>query len=41
MLDDRNISVHMYDQRISREIFQRIGKDYVKLFKSVLDRIKL
>ena len=41
MLDDRNTSVHMYDQRISREIFQRIGKDYVKLFKSVLDRIKL
>ncbi len=40
MLDDRNATVHMYDAALSREIFQRIVSNYVKLFRSSLDRMK-
>lgn len=41
MLDDRNATVYLYDQDISRKIFERIRSDYVRLFKMSLERMKL
>lgn len=38
MLDDRNLTVHLYDLKTSREIFQRVKATYVAIFRSVLDR---
>ena len=40
MLEDRNLSVHTYDHKISRKIFERIKKEYVTLFRHVLQVIK-
>jgi len=40
MLSDRNRSVHIYDEEISREIFDRIKKDYIEAFGNVLGKIK-
>ena len=40
MLDDRNLSVHTYDHKISRKIFERIKKEYVNLFQQALQQIK-
>lgn len=39
MLDDRNMSVHIYDRETSREIFDRIKGKYVKEFKKALRSI--
>lgn len=40
MLSDRNLSVHIYDQQTSREIFKKIKTLYVKEFKTILDKIE-
>lgn len=40
MLDDRNLTVHLYDQKTSREVFDRIGKHYISLFREALQRIQ-
>jgi nucleotidyltransferase substrate binding protein (TIGR01987 family) len=39
MLDDRNTSVHIYDEATSREIALRIGSDYVVLFNSAVQKM--
>lgn len=36
MLEDRNLTVHLYDQKTSREVFARIRGDYVNLFQESL-----
>jgi len=41
MLDDRNISVHLYDKEASREIFERIKKIYVREFKMALRKMQI
>lgn len=39
MLDDRNMTVHLYDRRITREIFERVKSIYVGMYRDSLDRI--
>lgn len=39
MIDDRNMSVHLYDRTSSRDIFQRIKIDYVRIFQEILARM--
>ena len=39
MLGDRNLSVHIYDEKISREIFKRIQTLYITEFESILERM--
>jgi nucleotidyltransferase substrate binding protein (TIGR01987 family) len=39
MIDDRNLTVHLYDQRTSREVFERIRENYLKLFRESLNRL--
>lgn len=41
MIDDRNISVHLYDRALSREVDQRIKLNYISIFKEALERAKL
>ena len=40
MLDDRNISSHIYDDKASEEIFQRINDVYVKSLEKIINRIE-
>jgi nucleotidyltransferase substrate binding protein (TIGR01987 family) len=40
MLDDRNMSVHIYDKQTSGEIFDRIKNSYVREFKKALRNIE-
>ena len=40
MLADRNLSVHIYDEHISREIFGRIKELYVRAFEHLEERIE-
>lgn len=40
MLDDRNISWHIYDDKASEEIFQRINDVYVKYLEKIINRIE-
>lgn len=40
MLEDRNLSVHIYNKKTAVEIFKRIKKYYVREFKSLLEKIK-
>jgi len=39
MIDDRNMSVHLYDRVLSREVYQRIKLHYVKIFREIFTRI--
>lgn len=39
MLNDRNMTVHTYNEKLADEIYQRI-KDYVPELKKLIDRIK-
>ncbi len=43
MMEDRNSSTHLYDRKISREIFNRIQsthlKEFEELFKKIIPRI--
>jgi len=41
MLEDRNLTVYLYDNSESREIYARVKKDYVPVFKGILKRIQL
>ena len=40
MLNDRNLSVHIYDQKTSREVFERIKSDYVKELLILLKKME-
>jgi len=40
MLEDRNKTSHIYDSKTSREIFQRVKKDYVSAIEKILLRLK-
>lgn len=40
MLDDRNKTSHIYDQKTSREIFERITRDYVPAIEIVLKNLR-
>jgi nucleotidyltransferase substrate binding protein (TIGR01987 family) len=39
MLGDRNLSVHIYDEKISREIFERIKTLYITEFEFILEKM--
>jgi len=40
MLDDRNLSSHIYDEKNSQEIFERIKNVYLKQIKETIDNIE-
>jgi len=39
MLEDRNKTVHIYDEKTSRQIFTRIKEDYVGAIETVLEKL--
>lgn len=39
MLEDRNLTSHIYDEEVSEEIFKRIKSRYVQLFEKVLKKL--
>jgi len=39
MIDDRNVSVHIYDRALSREMLERIKTWYVKIFQEILRHV--
>jgi len=39
MLEDRNKTSHIYDESTAKEIFERIKKDYVEVFRAPCVRI--
>ena len=41
MIDDRNMSVHLYDRVLSREVYQRIKLHYIKIFREIFTHIDL
>jgi hypothetical protein len=40
MVDDRNLTVHLYDKETSRDVFDRIGSLYISFYREVYDRIR-
>ena len=40
MLDDRNKTSHIYDQKTSREILERIKNSYIPAIEKVLTKLK-
>ncbi len=40
MVDDRNLTVHIYDLKTSREVFERIRLAHRLLFKNAIERMK-
>jgi hypothetical protein len=40
MLDDRNLSSHIYDDKTSEEIFDRIKNVYLKQIKETIDYLE-
>ena len=40
MLDDRNATVHVYKEQLSKDIYDRIQGKYVVVLKELADRIK-
>jgi nucleotidyltransferase substrate binding protein (TIGR01987 family) len=40
VVDDRNLTTHLYDKATSREVFGRIKSVYVKLYTEALGRIR-
>lgn len=40
MVDDRNLTVHLYDKETSREVFDRIKSLYIVFLREALDRIQ-
>ena len=40
MLDDRNQTSHIYSEELSKEIFDRIKKNYLSAVKKLLNEIK-
>ncbi len=41
MLDDRNSLSHMYDQKMSDNIFSNIAKDYIHALKNLITKLKI
>ncbi len=39
MADDRNRTVHIYQERIAKEIYDRLT-DYSRIMRKILDRIE-
>ena len=39
MIEDRNMSVHLYDRLLSLEVYQRIKLHYIKIFREIFTRI--
>jgi len=39
MIDDRNLSVHVYDEKIIEEIYNRIKNQYVKEIESLYNKL--
>jgi hypothetical protein len=39
MLEDRNLTSHIYNEKQSKQIFDRIKKYYIKLFLKFLENI--
>ena len=39
MLEDRNLTTHIYSEDISREIFYRIKDKYLKALKAVVKEL--
>lgn len=40
MLEDRNVTTHLYDKEESEQIFIRIKNNYILSFENVLDKLK-
>lgn len=40
MLDDRNKSSHIYDEKTSDEIFERIKNIYIDVFGKIINKLK-
>jgi len=40
MVDDRNLTVHLYDKETSREVFDRIKSLYIAFYREAFDRIR-
>jgi hypothetical protein len=40
IVDDRNLTTHLYDKATSREVFGRIKSVYFKLYTEALGRIR-
>jgi nucleotidyltransferase substrate binding protein (TIGR01987 family) len=40
IVDDRNLTTHLYDKATSREVFGRIKSVYLKLYTEALGRIR-
>ncbi|MFH1096399.1 MAG: nucleotidyltransferase substrate binding protein [Candidatus Desantisbacteria bacterium] len=40
MLEDRNITSHVYDQETAEDIFERIKTDYLQAMEKVLNKLK-
>ncbi|MFH0992185.1 MAG: HI0074 family nucleotidyltransferase substrate-binding subunit [bacterium] len=38
LIDDRNLTVHLYDKKISREVFKRVKRKYCSLFRLLLNQ---
>ncbi|MBI5400104.1 nucleotidyltransferase substrate binding protein [Candidatus Saganbacteria bacterium] len=41
MLDDRNRTSYIYDEKTSREIFDSVKNDYILVIKNLIDKIAL
>lgn len=39
MIDDRNLTVHLYKEELSEEIYQKLP-EYLEMFKDLLERLK-
>ena len=40
MVDDRNLTVYLYDKETSREVFDRIKSLYIAFYREAFDRIR-
>lgn len=40
LVDDRNLTVHIYDMKTSREVFDRIKSLYTGFYREAFDRIR-
>lgn len=40
LLDDRNLTVHIYDRKTSREVFDRIRSSHLLVFQRAVERMQ-
>jgi len=40
LIDDRNLSVHLYDSKLSRTVAERIRLEHVQTFQKILDGLE-